>query len=517
MLTGPIQELLRKVEAAEGAVQSRLPGEQVLEVNRIIAKAATFYEKIRYLIDYREEHTIRRSAIERILKRRVFIEQQTHVGTVLLQEIADGQYVSKEDATEDVAAEIDKVVWKFLSLIETAKANGKVARRLMSLAATEIDALLSPHEYVVDEATVEAFYKTMKGNVKVPGISDEVINIQLYCAAWRALLAADNERLSYALWILYMPEWRQADFNAKNIAGKLNAVIAQIHAATENQLQWQLAQKIKNESIYFHIIRDVVQHNGAAAEQILNSSSELEEYTRTFLEKKYEKENQRIKSSGIRAVVYLFITKMAVAVAIEVPYEYFFLGAIHYFPLSVNVLFHPLFLFTLTRKVASLDDTNTTAILSGVTAILYEGRVRSIRVRNTYAYTRLTFAFATVYLILVLFVFGALIGMLELIGFNPVSIALFLFFLALVSYFAFRIRYQAQRWKVVQNQGTLSLIASVLVIPVVRTGRWLSRSFASINVLVIIMDFIIETPFKRLLNFSNQFLVYLREKAEEMR
>ncbi|RJR14413.1 hypothetical protein C4585_00200 [Candidatus Parcubacteria bacterium] len=515
MLTGPIQELLRKVEAAEAAEQERPSGSEILEVNKMIAKAATFYEKVRYLIDYREEHTIRRAAMERILKRRIFIEHQTHVGMTLLQELADGQYLEKGEATEEAAHDIDKIVWKYLNLIESARANGTISRWLISFAATEIDARLSPKQYAVDDAAAEAFYKITKGRAAALGVSEEEVNIQLYCAIWRSLISADNERLSYALWILYMPEWKNPDFNPKTMAGKLPGVIAHIQAAVHNQLQWQIASKLKNESIYFHIIRDIVQHNGAAAEHILGSDIELEEYTQSYLAKKYERENARIRSSGIRAVAYLFLTKMVVALLVEVPYEYIFLGSIHYFPLSVNILFHPLLLFVLTRRVGALDDENTKAIIDGVKNILYEGKTRSIRIRNTY--TRLTFAFATMYLILVLLVFGTLIGFLELLNFNPVSIALFLFFLALVSYFAFRIRFQAQRWKVVRNQGTLSVIASVLAIPVIRTGRWLSQTFSSINVFVIILDFIIETPFKRLLNFSNQFLYYLREKAEEMR
>ena len=515
MLAEPIRELIGRVEAAEEESRKSSFGEQILEVNRIIAKAASFYEKVRYLIDYREEHTIRRSAIERILKRRVFMEQQTRVGATLLQELADGQYLQKEEATEELSNDIDSIVWKFLGLIDAAKVNGSISRRLISFAATEIDARLSPLQCTVDESTAEAFYKTMKGHVFVSGVSEEDVNVQLYCAVWRSLLSADNERLSYALWLLYVPEWRKQDVDVAGIAAKLQGVMVHIQLAVGSQLQWQLAPKLKNESIYFHIIRDVMQQHGGGAEQFLNSSSELEQYTREFLAKKYERENERIRSSGIRAVIYLFLTKMAVAVAVEVPYEYFVLGRIHYVPLSINILFHPLLLFAFTRRVGSLDESNTDAIIKGVNAILYEGKVRTIRVRNTY--TRLTFAFGVLYLALIVFVFGALIGILQLLNFNAVSIILFLFFLALVSYFAFRIRHQARRWKVVENRGALALIASVLAIPVVRVGRWLSQTFSSINVFVLIMDFIIETPFKRLLNFSNQFLVYLREKAEEMR
>jgi len=92
-----------------------------------------------------------------------------------------------------------------------------------------------------------------------------------------------------------------------------------------------------------------------------------------------------------------------------------------------------------------------------------------------------------------------------------------MFFLALVSYFAFRIRYQARRWKVIEDQRSLAILAGVLAIPIVRTGRWLSTTFSSINIFVIILDFIIETPFKRILNFSNQFMLYLKEKGDEMR
>ena len=280
-------------------------------------------------------------------------------------------------------------------------------------------------------------------------------------------------------------------------------------------LQWQIAPKIKNESIYFRIIREAFASKRGAAGRVLENSAQLDQFTRDFLEKTYEQEKERIQKSGIRAVVYLFVTKMAVALVAELPYEIFVLGGVHYVPLTINILFHPALLFALTRNAGALGEANTNAIVEGIHGVLYEGKARSVRVRS--GYSRFTLAFALAYLFLFITVFGSVIGFLELLSFNPVSITLFLFFLALVSYFAFRIRYRARRWKLVNEQGTLSIIAGVLAVPIVRAGEWLSRTFSSINVFVMIMDFIIETPFKRLLNFSNQFLLYLREKGEEIR
>jgi len=514
MLSDPIRELVQRIEAAEEAQRGAAVGESISDVNKIISKAAGAYEKLRYLIDYREEHTIRRAALERILKRRVFIEMKAESGAVLLSELVDGKYILKEQATEDIARDIDVIIAKFLELMRVGSVNGVIGRRLVSFAATEIDSRISPLEYAIDHETAEALYKTLHGHVSASGFSDEEVNIQLYCACWRALLSADNDRLAYALWLLYVPEWKDAK-NLEEIAGKLPVLAQEIRSAIDDQLQWQIAPKIKNESIYFRIIREVIHKYKGGAGRVLDSARELDDHTREFLAEKYEKENERIQSSGIRAVVYLFITKMTVALVAEVPYEIFILGGINYVPLTINILFHPLLLFTLTRRVGSLDEKNTETIIGGIHRILYEGKVRSIRIGG--AYNRLSLAFGFAYLILVLVVFGSLVGILQFLSFNSVSVVLFMFFLALVSYFAFRIRYQARRWKVTEDQGTLAIIVNVLAVPIVRTGRWLSRTFSAINVFVLILDFIIETPFKRLLNFSNQFMLYLREKGEEMR
>lgn len=515
MLSDPIRELVANVEAAEEAQRTALPGEQLLEGSTIVAKAASLYEKIRYLVDYRDEHTIRRAALERILKRRVFLEQKAESGLVLLQELVDGKYIVKEQATEEIARDIDAIVGKFLELSRLAKANSGVVRRLVSFAATEIDARISPLEYAIDHECAEGLYKTLQGHVSAYGYSAEETNAQLYCASWRALLAADDDRLAYALWLLYVPEWRTGNTNLQEVAEKLPRLIGTITANVRGNLQWQIAPKIKNESIYFRIIHKALEAHRGAAGRVLENPAQLDAFTTNFLEQTYEHENERIQKSGIRAVFYLLFTKTIVAFTFELPYELFVLGAIHYLPLTVNVLFHPLLLFALTRNAGSLGEANTKAIIEGIHGVLYEGKARTIRVRS--GYSRFTLAFAFAYLLLFILVFGSVIGFLELLKFNPVSIALFLFFLALVSYFAFRIRYRARRWKVVGRQGTFAVIGGVLAVPVVRAGEWLSRTFSSINIFVIILDFIIETPFKRLLNFSNQFLQYLREKGEEIR
>ncbi len=513
MLSVPIQELLGQLGNLRGKSEDASSSEEKPEFIGIVTRAATFYEKVRYLVDYREEHTIRRSAIERIIRRKVAIEHVTPTAESLLKELEHSQYALEETTTEETVRRIDRILAAFLTLRNEAKVSPAGAKMLLSFAASEIDLTISPRRASLDAAVVDAFYKTMRPHISAPGFSAQEIDIQLYAACRRALVGSDNEMLAHALWLMYVPEW-DTEAAPRSLAARVPSITDAIARDLQNPLQWQLVRKLKNESIYFYVIRELLSQHGEGARLILENEKRLEEFTTQFLDKKYEKENQRIQSSGVRAVFYLFLTKMAVALAIEVPYELWYLQKLDYFPLAANALFHPLLLFVGTRGVGKLDEKNTEAIIAGLKGIVIENKVRAVAVRGERI--AIDYLFGAIYLLLFWGVFSALVGLLSSLGFNWVGITLFMFFLALASYFTFRIRYNAQRWKVVHSERTISLIMSVLALPVIRAGRWLSRTFSTLNIFVLILDFVIETPFKLLLNFTNQFLIYLREKAEEI-
>ncbi len=124
--------------------------------------------------------------------------------------------------------------------------------------------------------------------------------------------------------------------------------------------------------------------------------------------------------------------------------------------------------------------------------------------------------FGGLYAVLFGISFGLIISILTALHFNIVSIILFLFFLTFVSYFGFRIRHNANVWKVyVEKEGLLALIGNLLAMPIVRTGRWLSTRFASMNIFVFLLDFILETPFKFVLGTFDSFITFLKEKGED--
>lgn len=513
-LTEPIRALLTRLETTydgRGRIQE---DETALEVDSVLSGATLFYEKIRYLVDYREEHTIRRSAIERILKRRYLLESQPVYGDELLKELAEGQYLPKESLTEEAARRVSDILSRYGDFAAHGRSAGRFDRRLLSFAATEIENLFAGEVAMIDDAVCDALYETLRPHVSVHGTSDETIDTQLYCAVRRSLLNADTETLSYALWRRHLSAGTAPGTILPGSSPDLASAMEAIERGVKHPLQWQLSAKIKNESIYFQILRALLHRKRRGAEWVLNNTKDLDAFTRSFLEEKYVHENEKLQASGIRAVVYLFFTKILAALAFELPYELLILGQIHYFPLLTNTLFHPFLLFIATRGVDSLDHANTEAIIRGMHDAFYDGKVRRVRIESQSSALMTVFGF--IYFLLICALLSGIIGILTTLGFNVVSMILFVFFLSLVSYFAFRIRYNAQRWKVAGTGGPVSLFVHVAAVPIVRVGRWLSQKFSTVNVFVLFMDFILETPFKLLLGFSSKFFVYLREKADDV-
>jgi len=125
--------------------------------------------------------------------------------------------------------------------------------------------------------------------------------------------------------------------------------------------------------------------------------------------------------------------------------------------------------------------------------------------------------FGIIYTITFFLTFGAVIWVLDKIKFNWISIVIFLFFLALVSFFAIRIRKNIRELIVVeQKENILSFFSDFFYVPIVSAGKWISEKFDKVNVFVFILDFIIEAPFKIFVEIAEEWTKYVKERKDEI-
>ena len=494
-----------------------------VKVNELAKKAGMFYEKIRYLIDYKEEHTVRRNAIQRILKRNLFFKTEGKVAQLLINELVRGGYLESGSFLESRISYVQGIIDKFLSLqnslVYITGGDLAINKKIIGLTASEIEIYLFGNK--IEESVFTAFYETAKDNIKLSqiAINDDEKDAQIYIACLRSLLKADEQTIAYRLWLKFLPNWT----NIKNIseiqeiARIFPSIQSKIAAELGDNLSWRIARKLKNQAVYFNIIKDIVERYGADSEQILDNPASLEKQTKNILEGKYKKENSRIRKSALRAIIYILFTKTILAFILELPYDLAVLEKIYYPALIINVLFHPFLLFLITYTIKPLGDKNTDLIISGLKTVIYEKEIPSIQIRGRKSKNFLYFIFLILYGFIFLLSFGAVVFILDKLNFNFMSILLFTFFLTLVAYFGLRIRYIAKNWTISSDkERSLYFLGNILVMPIVEVGRWLSQKFESVNILIFIMDFIIETPFKVVLSVFDSFISFLKEKREEM-
>ncbi len=488
--------------------------EPMVSVNNLTGKVGTLYEKMRYLVDYKEEHSIRRNAIERILKRNILMEDNSEIGLSLLRELVSSGYLPDKSVPESVAGKIQLIANKYLIL---GIACGIEKKRVVSLMASEIERFLFPQ--LINDLVLDWFYSTISVGINYSEkIPVEELNIQTYIACRHSFLQDDRETLLYAVLIKNLPELPKIidETEIKNIALRFSEILTASEKDIKDPLAWKISSKLKNYSVYFSVLKEIVEKYGLVSESLFNDKARLAEEIKKILEDKYKRHGDIISKSGTRAIEYILLTKIGLAFLLELPYEKIFLASVDYFALGVNVIFHPLLLFLMVKTIRPPSLGNTSLIVSGINSIVENEDIKTIHIKSSSDGIFMQIVFGLLYFALCTISFGLIFGILKTLNFSIISMFLFLLFLTLVSYFGFRIRHNARKWIIyIEDDRILTLLWNFFTFPIINVGRWLSRKFSSINIFVFALDIILETPFKLILSTFDSFIYFLKEKGED--
>ncbi len=487
-----------------------------IAVNSFTHNVGGFYEKIRYVVDYKDEHNIARDAVARMLKRILTYHDLARAGELLLTELVSGRYLPNDAVSEKNSEIILAIVKKYISLSKELEMNNDFAIRM---ASSEIERYLNPR--TSENPVANAFYNIIKKKVD-RNLGEYAVDFEicLYIACRKKIFDEDVHGLRYFVLLWKFPEiqnYTEGSPLSPSLKSEIKRVIAEIDKIISSPLLNRTLAKLRNDGVYFSLIHELVKRYGMGAELYFADQTLLEEKMRGILSEMYTTREKLTKRSGRQAVLFVLFTKVIIALALEVPFEYFILHQIDYVPLGTNILFHPILLMFMVASAPKGSDKNTENIINGVNAILSGEAGKKIYISRRGPGGFISFLFGVFYFVLYVAVLGAIIATLKAIHFNPASIALFLLFLALVSYFGMRIRHKAKLWVVdYKRRGLISLLWNYATLPIVRMGRWLNERFSTINVFVFILDFIVETPFKILLGTFDNFVSYLNEKKDEL-
>jgi len=520
--------LYKKLEQIYSLHAEEAKIENKVEVEEITSHFSALYEKLRNTVDFKEVHLLRRFAIERNIKRRFIMEVlKPEIASSLVEDLVRSRYLENKTIPEYKIEGVERIIAKYneLFLLMNDMYHGDEVQEyfdwLIAVEACEIDMLLHPED--IADSVIETMYQISKPRIKLQGddLSIKEKNIQLYIAVHKALVKSDDIIISYHLLNLYYDQWENAD-NAtiKIFASHLPEIYNTIQGHLKHPYQRKIYKAIQEPVVTFQILHELILVHKHEIRDLLADPEVLESEAKLLINQKYKKIRNRISRASVRAIIYIFITKVFLAMIFEIPYEMYIIKEVNYFNLGINAIFPPLLMFFITLTIKPPSKHNTEQILENLYNLVYNKPEQSILCQLKTKYRKnmgYQIFYQFMYTLLYFIVFGGIIYGLYRLNFNLLSGALFLFFLTAVSFFAIRIRSTAKELVVEKKQeGALSWLINFFALPIIAAGRWMSTKFKRLNLFAFIMDYIVEAPFKLLVGALEHWLGFMREKKDEV-
>jgi hypothetical protein len=498
------------------ALKKTASNEETIKTSTAASTLAVVYEAARNAVEFRSDHLIRQAAIVRILRRRLFLGQvSAKLAPILIKELIWARYLKDDSVIVTKINDIEKIIDKYQVALSSTK-DKILAEWLLNLAGCEIEESLVFNPF--PQLLINYVTASLQSRIEIVGVNDErAKDIQVYIAVERTFAKNSEIFITYHLLKALYPEWF-----GKNAAATLFPELLKTKREIDLDLSYPLALSIKSEVSKmvppFNVIREMVT---TEPENFLTSIGTQETFDKSATEtlnNLYTENQGRLMRASTRSIIYIFLTKMIFAIALEVPYD-LFIGYINYLALGINLIFPPTLMFLLNAGIKIPGAENTKRILNRIDEYIYDGHPSQVTEIGVKAKASGIFenAFLIVYSLLFVGVFVFLIWILGLMHFDIVSRAIFLFFICVVSFFAFRVK-SISRDYVYQEEhtGFLSSLLDFLFLPTVKVGQWLSVQISRLNVLGFIFDFIIEAPLKAFLEVIEEWVRFVRVKKEEI-
>lgn len=528
--TNKLIEIFKRIDREREAQKDQ----PKIKVNEAISRASFVYEKIRNTLEYKEKHLFLKSAIERAIRRKLKPNMSvSEIAESLIREMIRARYLPNDSIPESKIAEIKAIIEKYTQILNrlAERENGPKLKSavdiLVGFEAFEIEEALV-FDVVKSEALVDFVFTYIKQNInfeKELDVSSTQKDISIFIAIHKALLRSDNGTIRYYLFRHYCSALgREAtEDNFSKVVSGFDSLNAKIDEYLKNPLNEILYKVIKRKIAPFNVFANLIMSDRDKEYilGVLSDERKLRNSTEAYCDAWNHAKTEKIRSSVIQSVFYIFLTKIILSFVLEVPYDVAVSGRINLLPLILNLGFPPalLFLITFTTKVPGQE--NTDKIYEYIREIIYEdveNKNTSFVVKKAPQKNKLkSFLLFLIYFATFFVSFGLFIFIISKLQYNMVSGTLSFIFLSTVSFLAFRIRSSAKEIAVLDRKESFgTVIGNFFSLPFIKAGHFLVTKFSKVNILLFILDVIIETPFKTFIEVIEEWASFMREKREEI-
>ncbi len=526
------QKLIQQYQSWHQSLQAK-EGINVIQVDEVASRVAVFYEKIRGVIDWREEHLLRKTAIERILKRRIFLKKSDEkIALSLVYEIIRSGHFPNNTIPEAQIIKVQKLIDKHVFIIENAPSSpaGKEKFQLygwiLSIAACEIEETLSPPlkeralmDYMTElmnekiEIKKESFIKKNLEGIKK--------NTQIYIAVQRALFRLDSPIISYHLLKKKYPNWPNLSSLELH---EITENIYTIQENIENDLAHPLGHKFykfceKYDTPYL-LLGDILSEGPTSIQEKIHQPEVME----NLIQRAYNKRAKTLKSRINRAAIYvtlsIFFTNMVALHIIEIPFTIHIMGEpFGIFPRLISILIPTLLMFFLVATVKLPRKENLQMVVMETMKIIYQNKKREIyEIKNPPPRGFiLKIINGFLYLLSFCVSYGLIIWGLILLQIPIATQATFLVFISLIAFAGIKLREKSKELQIIEDEEKFfHFIGDLFSMPIAQIGKKMSGWWAKNNTIAVFFAALIDMPFQLFIEFLEQWRYFLKEKKEKL-
>jgi hypothetical protein len=497
------------------ASKQQTEGDKV-HVAGIAGKFYAVYERLRNAAEYNEQHLLLRAAIERFLRRAALSHQPSDkVGYELVVELTEAGYLPNDSVTVAAVAQLNTYIEQYANLAKLLEGthgvpHEKARRWTLQVLSASLEKILVPNP--ATDALMDFAYRHYLGAIDRQAFapaSDEDFTGALHVAVQHSLFKSDIATIRFqAIARISQQEYSIADFVM---------VCTKVDELYQSALANRLVRLINRNCAPLRVLRELIGEEIDPAAMVANRSSLLAK-ARVMAEQQYKQVHARLAKGVTRAIIFVFISKVIVGLAIEVPYDLTTFKAIEPLPLIVNLLFPAAYMATARWGLKLPTAQNTERLASYLDRMLYQTDAKlEYRPQRRVDARNLRMAFDAVYALTFIISFGAAVWILHSLQFTVVHMVIFFIFFSAVSFLRFRLLQSARELELLDHQqGFVSALADFFYTPFVRLGMWLSDKYKKANIITMVMDFAIELPIKSSLRLLRQWVGFMRDKREEM-
>ena len=510
-----------------------------LHVDEVAQRVAAFYEQIRTIIDWKEEHLMRRSAIIRKIKRR-FLDLELNnfsvtdnIAEPLVLELIRGGYFPNDKIEESKIAEIQNIINKYIFIFKQNPENkkGKTGvsfyTNLLEIAACEIEETLAPS--IKEMALVDYMFTLMRERIKISEsiyqrgiVKKEEVDILIYIAVQQALFKLDNPIISYNVLKYKFPYWDwPSDEQLLTIAQDMRGIIEKIESDLEHPFLKKIYTICEKYDTPYLLLGDILTTTELEGiETTLENPATLEKLIKENYATRLIDLRKKIKRAAIYSTASIFITKILSLLILEVILIRIFGGHINILSFLVDIAVPTLLMAGLVTTAKSPSSQNLNIAVLETIKIVYKKEkhdvyeIKSSKKRSFF--TR--FFLSLIYLLGAVVTMGAIYGTFNYFRFPTTSIVINFIFIALILFAGTAIRTRSQELTIEdESTGFLGFVVDILFLPITGLGGWMSNTWKQYNAIAAIFSALVDMPFSAFVEFLERWRYFIKEKKEEMR